>query len=107
KLQEMNKKQQNLYNYIRKDLQSVERALQARQFLQYNRRKIQNQRQKLNVKRKEVEEKQEEMVKKQKKRKVLEKLKDKKYHQFQKDFMHDLQKKLDEVGQQSYMKEGV
>jgi len=97
-LQNLKETKRDVHRYIR-DNSSVEKILHARRFLQKHEEKIEDHQQKLSSKKKEVAEKQKEMLDKQKKRKVLDKLKEKKYKSFYKGKIKDQQKQLDEIAQ--------
>jgi flagellar FliJ protein len=102
KLLEMNQTKDQIYNYLREKTEgSVEKTIQARQFLQLHQVKIDRQQKRLDSQKKEVEKKQKELVSRQKKRKVLEKLKEKEFKEFQTDFLQTEQKLLDAIGQRA------
>ena len=105
KLQQMNQTKNQVYSYLRRDAESsVEKTIQARQFLQRHKQRIDREQQLLQSQHQEVEEKQDELVEKQKKRKVLEKLKDKEFEDYQADFLQTQQRMLDEMGQRIQQK---
>ena len=105
KLQQMNQTKNQVYSYLRRDAESsVEKTIQARQFLQRHKQKIDRQQELLQSQHQEVEERQDELVEKQKKRKVLEKLKDKEFEDYQADFLQTQQRMLDEMGQRIQQK---
>ena len=104
-LQQMNQTQKQIYNYLRKDAESsVEKTIQARQFLQRHKQKINMQRDQLQAQHQKVESKQEELVEKKKKRQVLERLQEKEYKEFNEEFLQSQQKLLDEMGQRIQQK---
>ena len=99
-LQQMNQTKHQVYNYLRKDEDnSVEKTIQARQYLQRHKKKINKHQEQLKYQNYEVEQKQEKLIKKQKNRKVLDKLKEKEYKEYHSDLMKAQQKLLDEIGQ--------
>ncbi|HKL75954.1 MAG TPA: flagellar export protein FliJ [Halanaerobiales bacterium] len=97
-LENLKETKKDVHRYIRNN-SSVEQILHARRFLQKHDEKIENHQQKLSAKKREVTEKQKEMLAKQKKRKVLDKLKERKYKTFYKEKIKDQQKELDEIAQ--------
>ena len=98
KLENLKEAKRNIHRYIRES-SSVEKLLHARRFLERHEKKIEKQQQRLFQKKKEVATKQKNMINKQKKRKVLDKLKEKKYKSFYKEKIKDQQKELDEIAQ--------
>ncbi len=105
-LKELNKTKKNTYDFIRKELSSsIDMTLQARRFLYLHKQKIEEKKEKIFFQEKEVVKKQQEMIEKQKKRKVLDKLKEKKYKNFYKEHLKNEQKLLDEIGQRAEIEE--
>ena len=105
-LSKLNETKKNTYEFIRKELDSsIDMTLQARRFLYLHKQKIENHKEKLFLQEKEVTKKQQEMIEKQKKRKVLDKLKEKKYKNFYNEHLKNEQKLLDEIGQRAEIEE--
>ena len=100
-LNEMNKKQKNLYRLIRnKENMDLEETLWARNYLHQRREQINEIEEKLEEQKKELQRREKKLLEKKKKKEVLEKLKEKEYNQFYNEFLHRQQKEIDEIGQQ-------
>ncbi len=96
----LNDRQQELYNYLRKeDKLDINEKLMARDFMYRQRQNIQKTQENLAQVREEVRKKQAELRERAKKRKVLEKVKEKEYEKFYRGFLLREQKELDEIGQ--------
>lgn len=102
-LENIKEEQKELYDFLRQEAKSLETSVQARSYLQFNRGKMNQVKDKLIDRRKEASRCQQKFIDKRKKRQVLEKLKEKEYKRFQKEFFRNEQKVLDEIGQ--YRKE--
>ncbi len=101
-LDKLNETKNETFNFLRnKANSSVEMTLQARRFLQLHKKKIDNQKSVLEKQKHVLQKKQREMIEKQKKRKVLDKLREKEYYSFYKEQMKAEQKELDEIAQRN------
>lgn len=100
KLNTMSRTQQELYNYIRNNNNNLtlEGLLHSRSYLMNNREKIDKVQERLQARRQEVENKKQVLIEKRRGRQVLEKLKEKDYRKFYRNYQRREQKKLDEVG---------
>lgn len=107
-LDRLNNTKKDTYDFIRNNGDSsVEITLQARRFLQLHKKKIEDKKEIILSQKEKVAEEQEKMIERQKKRKVLDRLKEKKYKAFQKEYLKNEQKLLDEIGQHLETEERV
>ncbi len=100
KISSLENKQDELYKYLRnQSALQLDKTLIYRSYLQVNRRNIEKTKGNLKSQRDQVSDIKEKYIEKRKRREMLEKLKQKEYKIFQKDFFLKEQKELDELGQ--------
>lgn len=97
KLRTLNEKQQNIYNYLRKDKKINQETLQVRNFLYRHRRTIDEVEHNLDEQLEEVEECNSIFIKKKMNKEILEKLKEKDFQKYQKELLRKEQKLIDEM----------
>lgn len=95
----LNRDRDDLMGFILHNELSVEENIQVRNYLQIQNKKIEATKMSLVSKQEEAEERRQEYYAKRKERRVLEKLQEKKYRQFQQQLLQKEQKELDEMGQ--------
>ena len=96
-LQQASGKQEQLYNFLRKNDLSLEEKVQARNYMLSHREKINRIQEKLFSKKEKLNKKKDEMIKKRKKKEVLENLKEKEYERFYNNLLYKEQKQIDEI----------
>jgi len=105
----LSSEQLQLYDYIRLlEQRSPEEVIQARDYMFFNRHQIELKNLELSQKQEEKERCQLEYVEKKKRKDVLEKLKQKQYNRYYREFLKTEQKELDDIaGQNGKTRGGV
>lgn len=103
RLEEMNHNRQKIYVFLRKEENpEPEKIIQIRNYLEIQRGNIEKQEERVKVKIDNLQECQQELLLKRKNRQVLEKLREKEFDNFRKEFLLKQQKELDEIGIKKY-----
>ena len=107
KLENKVSEQKELYDYIRNNNLPPETALYTRNCLYDNRKDIKKIRDELSAQMEKVEKFQKNFIEKRQKREAIDKLKDKEYEKFTKEYLHKEQIEVDDMAQHINNKLGV